>query len=43
MVKGMVRVHTFIQTARTYAGEWKDGEYSGQGTLTYADGEQWAG
>ena len=34
---------TFMLDGIKYVGEWKDGEYNGQGTLTYADGEQWKG
>ncbi|MHB8962059.1 MAG: hypothetical protein ACYC5K_02790 [Saccharofermentanales bacterium] len=26
-----------------YSGEWKDGQYNGQGTMTYADGTECSG
>jgi len=26
-----------------YVGEWKDGEYHGQGTFTYPDGSKYVG
>ena len=27
----------------TYTGEWKDGEYNGQGTMTFTDGTTYTG
>ena len=35
---------TYVQKGiKTYSGEWKHGEQNGQGTLTFANGDQYVG